>query len=45
MCSSNKNHTDFLNNFYQKNQGIYFIGECDLDFIYDYKILSKIPYT
>ena len=36
---------DFLNDFYQKNQGIYFIGEYDLDFVYDYKILSKIPYT
>ena len=36
---------DFLNDFYQKNKGIYFIGEYDLDFVYDYKILSKIPYT
>ena len=35
----------FLNDFYQKNQRIYFIGEYDLDFVYDYKILSKIPYT
>ena len=35
----------FLNNFYEKNQGYYFIGKYDLDFDYDYKILSKIPYS
>ena len=36
---------DFLNNFYEKSRGLYFIGRYDLDFEYDYKILSKIPYT
>ena len=36
---------EFLNEFYEKNQGIFFIGKYDLDFEYDYKILNKIPYT
>jgi len=36
---------EFLNEFYEKNQGIFFIGKYDLDFVYDYKILNKIPYT
>ena len=36
---------DFLNDFYEKSRGIYFIGKYDLDYDYDYKILSKIPYT
>ncbi len=36
---------DFLNNFYEKNRGIFFIGRYHLNMEYDYKILSKIPYT
>ena len=36
---------EFLNEFYEKNKGIYFIGRYDLDYEYDYKILSRIPYT
>ena len=36
---------DFLNNFCEKNKGIFFIGKYDLDLVYDYKILSKIPNT
>ena len=36
---------EFLNDFYEKNKGIFFIGKYDLDFEYDYKILNKIPYT
>ena len=36
---------DFLNNFYEKNKGMFFIGKYDLDLVYDYKILSKIPNT
>ena len=36
---------DFLNDFYEKNRGIFFIGKYDLDYVYDYKILTKIPYT
>ena len=36
---------EFLNDFYEKNKGIYFIGRYDLDYEYDYKILSRIPYT
>ena len=35
----------FLNTFYTKYRGIFFLGKYDLDSIYDYKILSKIPYT
>ena len=36
---------DFLNNFYEKSRGLYFIGKYDLDFEYDYKILKTIPYS
>ena len=36
---------DFLNNFCEKNKGIFFIGKYDLDLVYDYKILCKIPNT
>ena len=36
---------DFLNDFYEKNRGIFFIGKYDLDYVYDHKILTKIPYT
>ena len=36
---------DFLNDFYEKSRGVYFIGRYDLDYEYDYKILSKIPYS
>ena len=36
---------DFLNNFCEKNKGMFFIGKYDLDLVYDYKILCKIPNT
>ena len=36
---------NFLNNFCEKNKGMFFIGKYDLDLVYDYKILSKIPNT
>ena len=36
---------NFLNKFYEKNRGTFFIGKYDLDLVYDYKILSKIPNT
>jgi ubiquitin-protein ligase len=36
---------DFLNNFSEKNKGMFFIGKYDLDLVYDYKILCKIPNT
>ena len=36
---------DFLNNYCEKCRGIFFIGKYDLDLVYDYKILSKIPNT
>jgi hypothetical protein len=36
---------EFLNDFYEKNKGIFFIGKYDLDYEYDHKILTKIPYT
>ena len=36
---------DFLNNFYEKSRGLYFVGKYDLDFEYDYKILKTIPYS
>ena len=36
---------EFLNDFYERNRGIYFIGKYDLDYNYDYTILNKIPYT
>ena len=35
----------FLNDFYEKNRGIFFIGKYHLNEEYDYKILSKIPST
>ena len=35
----------FLNNFYEKNKGVFFSGKYYLDSEYDYKILSKIPNT
>ena len=35
----------FLNDFYAKNRGIFFIGKYYLDTQYDYKILAKIPNT
>ena len=35
----------FLNTFYTKYKGNFFLGKYDLDSIYDYKILSKTPYT
>ena len=36
---------EFLNTFYEKNRGIFFIGKYYLDVEYDYKILSRIPNT
>ena len=36
---------NFLNTFYTKYRGNFFLGKYDLDFVYDYKLLSKTPYT
>ena len=36
---------DFLNNYCEKSKGMFFIGKYDLDLVYDYKILCKIPNT
>ena len=36
---------EFLNNFYEKNKGFFFIGKYHLDNVYDYKIITKIPNT
>ena len=33
----------FLNNFFEKYRGMFFIGKYYLDLEYDYKILTKIP--
>ena len=35
----------FLNNFFEKNRGMFFIGKYYLGLEYDYKILTKIPYS
>ena len=36
---------EFLNNFYEKNRGLFFMGKYYIDREYDYKIISKIPNT
>ena len=35
----------FLTTFYANYRGTFFLGKYDLDFEYDYKILSKTPYS
>lgn len=36
---------EFLNNFYEKSRGMFYMGKYYLDRVYDYKIISKIPNT
>ena len=36
---------NFLKTIYENYRGSFFLGKYDLDFLYDYKILKKTPYT